>query len=134
MNHTALDYVRRIVFLIFVDPLNEPIMLRPRRDKKREAGTGLGQRGEGVHRVTSGQRMALFETRRKKKEKGIYSRSLSIGVPIAGLSSGDEHPEAPFHLASEHHRLQWRLESLVLGSISLLIRLAWRKPWNTDPF
>ena len=108
-------------------------MLRPGRGKKREAGTWLGQRGEGVYRVTLVQRVARGENRYRHKKIDNSFRSRSIGVPIAGLSSGDEHPETPFHLATEHHRLQRRLESLVLRSTSVRIRLARRKSWNTGP-
>lgn len=131
---TTLDYVR-VVFWVFLDPFNEPIMLRPRRHTKCEAGTGVGQRAEGVCPCDLGSKTgAVRDQIKKQKKNGICSCSLSIGVPVAGLSSGDEHPETPLHLASEHHRLQRRLESLVLRPTSVLIRLAQREPWSTDPF
>lgn len=86
-----------------------------------------------MYRVTSVQRVGRGENRDEHKNIDNSFCSLSIGVPIAVLSSGDEHPETPFHLASEHHRLQRRLESLILRSTSVLIRLARRKPWNAGP-
>lgn len=44
-------------------------------------------------------------------------------APVAGLSSRDEHPEASFYPAREHHRLKRRFERPVLRPVSVFVRL-----------